>query len=130
MILKEEFQDGVLLSKDSDFSKKDSVKQETYKDEREAVYSKGNDAWIKYLRKNLNAKVALKSVKGGTVYVQFIIDTVGKVQNIFIKKSVEYALDEEAKRVIEKSSEWNPAFQNGKFVKAYRIQPISFSVGF
>ncbi len=129
MILEEKFQDGILMSTTTDFSpKKDSVKQEAFKDEKEAVYGKGNSDWLKYLRKNLNSKVGLQSAKGGTVDVQFIIDTDGKIQNIYLKKSFEYALDEEAKRVIEKSPVWNPAFQNGKSVKAYRIQPISFNI--
>lgn len=129
MILEEKFQDGILMSTTTDFSsKKDSVKQASFKDEKEAVYGKGNSDWLKYLRKNVNSKVGLQSAKGGTVYVQFIIDTDGKIQNIYLKKSVEYALDEEAKRVIEKSADWHPAFQNGKSVKAYRIQPLTFQV--
>ena len=47
------------------------------------------------------------------------------LQSIFIK-SVEFVLDEEAIRVIEKSPLWQPAIQHGKQVNAYRIQPIGF----
>ena len=75
----------------------------------------------------MNAKVWLQSIKGGTVYVGFTIDTTGKIINIYINKYVEYVLDEEAKRVIEKSSDWKPAFQNGRALKEYRQQPISFA---
>lgn len=127
LILEEKFQEGVLVSTISNFtSKKDTAKEETFKDEREAVYGKGNNDRVTYLRRSLNAKVGLQSIKGGTVYVGFTIDTSGKIINIYLKKSVEYVLDEEAKRVIEKSSDWKPAFQNGRALKGYRLQPISF----
>ena len=127
IILEEKFEGGTLVSTITDFSpKKDSAKPASFKDEREAVYGRGNNDWVKYLKRNLNAKVGLESINGGNVYVQFIIDTDGKIQNIYLKKSVEYVLDEEAKRVIEKSPDWQPAFQNSHSVKAYRIQPISF----
>ena len=116
-----------MLNTISDFSKKkDTAKEVNNRNEREAVYRKGNNDWVKYLRTNLNRKVVLQSIKGGNVYVGFTIDSLGKILNIYIKKSVEYILDEEAKRVIEKSSDWNPAEQAGKKVKAYRIQPITF----
>ena len=69
------------------------------------------------MRRNLDAKVGLQSIKGGTVYVGFTIDTSGKIINVFIKKSVEYVLNEEAKRLIEKSSDWKPAFQDGRALK-------------
>jgi len=127
LISEKKFQEGILLNTISDFSKKkDTAKEVNNRNEREAVYRKGNNDWVKYLRTNLNRKVVLQSIKGGNVYVGFTIDSLGKILNIYIKKSVEYILDEEAKRVIEKSSDWNPAEQAGKKVKAYRIQPITF----
>lgn len=127
LILEEKFQDGVLLSTITDFSpKKDSVKQESYKDEKEAVFGKGNNDWVKYLRKTINSNVGTNMAKGGTVLVGFTVETTGKCSNLFLKRSIEYKVDEEAKRVIETSPNWKPAFQNSQSVKAYRIQPISF----
>jgi protein TonB len=37
-------------------------------------------------------------------------------------------MEEEVMRVIQKSPKWRPAMQNGKPVKAYRKQPITFVV--
>ena len=65
----------------------------------------------------MNAKIGLQSIKGGTVYVGFTIDTSGKIINVYIKKSVEYVLNEEAKKLIEKSSDWKPAFSKWSGVK-------------
>lgn len=105
--------------------KKDSI---TYKDEREAQFKIGKNEWNKYLQENLKTEVGLRSLKGGTVRVLFIINTDGKLSNINLKKSVEFVLDEEVLRVVRNSPPWIPAFQNGKTVKAYRVQPITFSV--
>ena len=105
--------------------KKDST---TYKDEREAQFKSGKNEWVKYLQANLKTDVAVRSVKGGTVRVLFIINTDGQVSNTKLKKSVEFVLDEEALRVFRNSPPWIPAFQNGKTVRAYRLQPITFFV--
>jgi protein TonB len=37
-------------------------------------------------------------------------------------------MEEEAMRAIRKAPKWNPAVQNGRQVKAYRKQPITFIV--
>ena len=64
---------------------------------------------------------------GGTVRVRFIIDKEGKVTNVRIRKSVEFAFDEEAMRVISSAKDWIPAVQRGRKVNAYREQPITIS---
>jgi hypothetical protein len=96
------------------------------KTEKEASFGKRENDWMKYLLKNLNANVALNSVKGGEVRVMYVIDTIGKCTNVMLRKSVEFVLDEEAKRIIYSSPLWKPAYQKGRTVKAYRIQPITF----
>ena len=74
----------------------------------------------------MNAKVGNQSANGGTVRVGFIVDTLGKCIDIHVRKSIEFVLDEEVKRIIYISPPWIPAEQAGKKVKAYRIQPITF----
>jgi protein TonB len=37
-------------------------------------------------------------------------------------------MEEEAVRVIKKGAAWKPAIQNGRQVKAYRKQPVTFIV--
>ena len=58
--------------------------------------------------------------------LRFIVDTHGSTTNIYLQKSVEFVLDEEAIKVIQKSPVWIPALQNGKTVNAYRRQPFTF----
>jgi TonB family protein len=75
---------------------------------------------------HMRADVALNSVNGGHVRVMFKINTEGKTTEIYLKKSVEFVLDEEALRVIRESPLWIPAFQNGQPLNVYRIQPVTF----
>jgi protein TonB len=65
--------------------------------------------------------------KTGQVLIYFIVDSNGDIADVKLHKSVEYSLDQEALRLIRQSPKWEPAFQNGKNVKAYRRQPVTFS---
>ena len=94
--------------------------------EKEADFGKNNKAWKNFLVKNLNAEVGNQSVNWGTVSVEFIVDTIGKCTDIHVRKSIEFVLDEEVKRIIYMLPPWIPAEQAGKKVKAYRIQPLTF----
>ena len=122
----DKYKAGILISSaPPDTGKKADVKE--YPDEREAKFKGKKNAWINYLIKKLEtSKAADKSTKGGSVMVAFKIDSTGKTTDIYIKKSVEYYLDDEAAAVIKTSPLWEPAWQNGKYVNAYRVQPITF----
>jgi protein TonB len=61
--------------------------------------------------------------------VGFVVDKSGKVRDVHLRKSIEFILDNEAVRIIENSPQWNAAFQDGRNVNAYRIQPITFVKG-
>jgi periplasmic protein TonB len=129
VILEEKYKNGVLIATiNPDTVKKEKPGDDKLQDgEREAVYKKSDKDWIKYLSKNLNGDVASKSVKGGNVVVQFMVNTTGKCVDVHMAKSVEFVLDEEAVRIIENAPLWEPALQKGKKVNAYRRQPITFT---
>lgn len=118
--------DELIKTTNPDTVAEKELPQDNKKSEQEAFYGKNEMSWKKFLLKNLNSEVGNQSVRGGTVQVGFIVDTSGKCTNIYVKKSVEFVLDEEVKRIISISPEWNPAVQFGKKVRAYRIQPITF----
>lgn len=125
VVLIEKYEQGVLIkTEDPDTIKKEKPAEN--KDDQEARFKKGNKDWMYYLTRNLDGNLAAKSFNGGIVKVAFRINTEGKAVDVFLRRSVEFILDEEALRVIEKSPLWNPAVQNGKQVNAYRIQPITF----
>ena len=63
----------------------------------------------------------------GRTDIFFMVGSDGNISDIRLYRSVEYSLDEEAIRLIKQSPKWEPAFQNGRKVNAYRRQPITFS---
>ncbi|MFT3908908.1 MAG: TonB family protein [Ferruginibacter sp.] len=97
-------------------------------DEKDAAFKGGQAAWIKFLMRNLNPDAGAKSVKGGQVLVAFTLNKNGHPCDIYLRKSVELVLDEEALRVMYKMPDWEPAMQNGRLVNAYRVQPVTFEV--
>lgn len=87
--------------------------------------------WSKFLQRNLNADVAVNAgAPPGTyqVVVQFIVDKEGNVSDVKALSNHGYGMEGEAMRAIKKAPKWNPAVQNGRQVKAYRKQPITFIV--
>jgi protein TonB len=73
---------------------------------------------------------ALNNEIQGTVVVQFIVDKEGNVSDVqAVSGPTEGGLREEAVRVIMKSGKWTPAVQNGRSVKSYKHQPVTFHIG-
>jgi periplasmic protein TonB len=99
--------------------------------EVDAKFPGGDGKWKQYLEKNLNASAP---VDGGaaegtyTVVIQFIVDKEGVISAVTALTDHGYGMEQEAMRVIKKGPNWTPAVQNGRSVKAYRKQPITFQV--
>jgi protein TonB len=62
----------------------------------------------------------------GRVGVQFIVNEDGSISDIKITRSIGGGCDEEAMRVIASMPRWQPGRNNGRAVKVYFTQPISF----
>ena len=94
--------------------------------EIEPEYPGGYEAWKNYLNKSLRypSEAKRKNI-AGTVIVEFIVDTSGKINNINAVKGPK-ELREESERLIRESGVWIPARQNGHLVKAYRKETIVF----
>lgn len=99
--------------------------------EKEASFTGGQTAWRRYLERSLNAQVpGDNGAKNGyyTVMVKFIVDKDGTVSDIKALTDHGYGMEAEVIRMIKTSPPWSPAWQFGRPVKAYRIQPITFMV--
>ena len=99
--------------------------------EVEASFPGGDGAWRKFLERNLRGDVASEAgAPSGTytVVVQFVVDKEGNVSDVKALTSHGYGMEDEAVRVIKKGPQWKPAIQNGRNVKAYRRQPITFQI--
>src|SRR5215203_4269686 len=99
--------------------------------EVEAQFKGGEREWRKYLERNLDPNVPVENGANEgtyTVTVQFIVDKEGKISDVKALSSHGHGMEEEAIKVIRKGPDWVPAIQNGRNVKAYRKQPITFVV--
>ena len=130
VILQKDYEQGVLV-KTKDFLK-DSLLQKktdttTNPADKMADFEGGLEKWRTYLTKNfIYPKRANDSNIEGTVFIEFIINKEGMVEEPHVYKSVELSLDDETLRLIVKAPKWVPSFQNGKNVKAYFRQPVAF----
>lgn len=99
--------------------------------EIEASFPGGDTKWRQYLERNANGQVATDNgAPEGTytVVVQFVVDKEGNISDVKALTNHGYGMEQEAVRVIQKGPKWTPAVQNGRQVKAYRKQPITFQV--
>ena len=75
----------------------------------------GTDALIEYLQKNVKYPAAAKENNiRGTVVVNFIVSTKGKVLLPYVKRGLDSGCNKEAVRVIKNMPAWIPGKQNGK----------------
>lgn len=98
--------------------------------EIESSYPGGPGAWMRYLNKTFRyPQEAQENEIQGTIVVQFIVDKEGVVSDVeAVSGPTNGGLREEAIRVIKKSGKWEPAVQNGRKVKSYKKQPITFKL--
>ncbi len=64
----------------------------------------------------------------GKVYVQFVVNRKGVVEQVKVVRGVDPALDKEAIRVISQLPKWKPGSQRGKPVKVSFTVPINFQL--
>jgi len=93
------------------------------------VPSGGMEGWNNYLRENLKYPTqARKMGIEGTVYVVFVVNTDGSMQDLAILRGIGGGCDEEAMRVIRNAPNWKPGQQKGKNVKVKMRLPIRFKL--
>jgi len=89
----------------------------------------GKEALDKYLAENLKYPAAAKASKTeGLVYVEFIVNTQGKVINPTILRGTSSDLDAEALRVVSSMPDWIPGKQDGKEVSVSFTLPVHFKL--
>lgn len=94
--------------------------------ENEAAFPGGVDAWRKYITEKIRETLDKFSEKDfGTCIVRFIVDANGNVSNVVATTMQGTKLAEVSVDAIRKGPKWIPAQQNGKNVRAYRLQPVT-----
>jgi len=90
-------------------------------------YPGGETAMFQFLGKNIRyPAAAAKAGIQGKVFISFIVNETGTVQNVLVTKGIGYGCDEEAARVIKSFPAWTPGEQNGHKVNVKLTVPINF----
>ncbi|NJK87140.1 MAG: energy transducer TonB, partial [Bacteroidales bacterium] len=108
-----------------------SVDEEIFQVVEEMPQFQGKDAnaFRNWIGENLKyPESAAQNKISGKVFVQFCVDSKGKVTDVEIVRGADKALDEEALRVVKSSPDWIPGKQHGKEVKVQFTFPIVFAL--
>ena len=94
--------------------------------EKEAAFPGGPQAWQRYIQKALQGRLEeFNDDDYGTCLVKFIVDTNGNVSEVEATTMKGTMLAEIAVNTIRKGPKWIPAMQNGHYVTAARLQPVT-----
>ncbi len=94
--------------------------------EKEAQFPGGPAAWQKYIQRAIQRQLDEFSDKDyGTCTVKFQVDENGNVSNVEATTMQGSKLAEISVNTIRKGPKWIPAMQNGRYVTAYRFQPVT-----
>jgi protein TonB len=98
--------------------------------EIEAKFPGGDKAWAKYISREINRYIdeLQDAGKAGTCVVQFIVDREGNISEVEALTMKGTKLAEICVNAIKRGPKWTPAEQNGRKVKAYRKQPVTFQI--
>lgn len=119
----------VLFSFNS-YAQKADVRDEIFTAiEHLAEFPGGQRAFSAYIQSNLKYPEEAQRAKfsGGKVYVQFVVNTDGTIDDVQVLKSIGFGCDEEAIRLIKSVPKWNPGIQSGRVVRSRFTQPINFA---
>ena len=91
------------------------------------------NAWIAHLTKELQPiieKAAKKGMKAGkyVVHVKFLVEKDGSISYAEALNDPGKGLGKGAVQVVKSGPRWKPGEQNGKKVRSYLTQPISFVI--
>ena len=89
----------------------------------------GDSALRRFITENLRyPEEAKASGMSGKVFVQFVINKNGEVENPQIARGVEPALNKEAIRVIQSLPKWKPGQNKSKWDNEWRPVRVSFTI--
>lgn len=97
--------------------------------EEQATPVGGMNAFFNYFADNLAyPALAKKTGVEGKVYLQFVVDRYGEIDQVTVLKGIGYGCDQEAVRVMKAAPKWNPAKQRGRPVSSRVTLPLNFKL--
>ncbi|MCQ2210569.1 MAG: TonB family protein [Paludibacteraceae bacterium] len=95
--------------------------------EKYASFPGGQAKLMEFLKKELQyPQVAIENNVQGRVFVEFVVNKDGSIQDVKVARGVDSNLDAEAIRVVKKMPKWTPAEQRGKPCRSRFTLPVLF----
>ncbi len=89
----------------------------------------GEAALRKYIAEHVNFPADAEKAKiQGKVFVNFVINSAGKVEKAKVIRGIHPSLDEEAVRVVNALPDWKPGKQKGEAVDVSYTLPVTFTL--
>ncbi|CAN5395416.1 energy transducer TonB [soil metagenome] len=89
----------------------------------------GNQALMTFIAKNMRYPAQARRMQiEGQVYVSFVVDADGRINDIQVIKGIGAGCDEEAKRVVGLLPPWKPGKQRGRPVRVKFTLPLKFKL--
>jgi len=93
-------------------------------------YPGGPGEMATFIQENFEyPEMAREMGEQGTIWVEFVVYSDGKIKDVKIVKGVSESLDKEAKRIVKRMPRWKPGEQAGKKVNVRYTIPIKARLG-
>jgi protein TonB len=97
--------------------------------EQNPEFPGGMAALGQFLGKNIRyPPAASRANVSGRVFVSFVVNTDGSIQDVAVLKGLGFGTDEEAMRVVKAMPKWRPGKQSGRPVRVKYNLPINFQL--
>lgn len=95
--------------------------------DKEASFPGGSAAMIKFINEHVKyPEMSQELGDQGRVFVEFVINKDGTIEQVKVLRGISKELDAEAKRVVRSMPKWTPAEAGGERVRARARIPITF----
>jgi len=97
--------------------------------EQQPEFPGGQSEMYKYLGKNIKyPSAASRANVSGRVFMSFVVNVDGSIQDVSVLKGLGFGCDEEAMRVVKAMPKWKPGKQSGRAVRVKYNLPINFQL--
>lgn len=97
--------------------------------EKQPSFPGGEKALQQYIKQHrVYPDIARKAGVSGRVFVSFVINTDGSIQNVELLKGIGMGCDEQAIHLVQTMPNWIPGSQSGKAIRVKYNLPVAFGL--
>jgi hypothetical protein len=123
-----ELYDNGKLQQKQYFDENGQAMIDTITKDKEAMFTGGINAWLKYLGNHLHfpSNYTITNGDEAAVVLTFTVDTDGTVKDAYISVPFHAPFEKEALYTVLHSPKWQPAIDHNRHVESVMVQPVIF----